>query len=126
MDDAKSTIREFLKNGLERRQLEKQINSWIKYDLQDRQKLIEYLNMGWNYRVYAHEQTIGGQNNICFEILETYYDQKGVPNGYIENKSVISDDLKGLTWQMNKMKLALKKPIISVKNFPKEYDRKTT
>lgn len=71
----------------------------------------------WNYRVIAHDE----RDEVYLEIHEVYYDAANIPNGYIENKSVGSESLKGINWHLNKMKLALKKPILSKKNFPNEY-----
>lgn len=71
----------------------------------------------WNYRVIAHDD----HDEVCLELCEVYYDKDNIPNGYIENKSVNSDSVKGCNWHLNKMKLALKKPILSKKNFPNEY-----
>ena len=75
--------------------------------------------MRWNYRVLADDSC----GDVVFEIYEVYYDKNGNPNGYSEKPSVvISDNKKGLRWQMNAMKKALDKPVLfSGDKFPKEY-----
>lgn len=60
---------------------------------------------------------------MYFEVCEVYYDKNLNPNGYCAAKSVGGSDLKGIRWQLNKMKEALKKPILSKKNFPNEYKK---
>lgn len=78
----------------------------------------------WNYRVLAHDDYEGikeDPDEVYLEICEVYYDKDKVPNGYADSKSIGSSNIKGLNWSLNKMKLALKKPILSRKNFPSEY-----
>lgn len=75
--------------------------------------------MSWNHRVFAYESQTG---EVYLEVHETYYDKKGIPNGYADQGNVMrGDSIKGLNWTANKIKLALKKPILSAENFPKEY-----
>lgn len=79
--------------------------------------------MGWNYRIIAHDET--KSKEIWLQIVEMYYDKDNIPNGYIgEGKSASGSSIKELRWSLNKMKEALKKPILSVKNFPDEYIEK--
>lgn len=90
--------------------------------------------MSWNHRVIAYDniEEIYSKTSIpapdtpeiYFEIVEMYYDANNIPNGYSENTTVGGDTIKGMRWSLNKMKEALKKPIISVKNFPAEYKEK--
>ncbi len=83
----------------------------------------------WNYRIIAHDEVEWPASKInpeleevYLEIVEMYYDKNKIPNGYpATSKSLGGDSIKNLNWSLNKMKLALKKPIISIKNFPNEY-----
>lgn len=75
--------------------------------------------MSWNHRVFANEH----KGEVYFTIHETYYNKKGIPNGYTESKTIGAEDIKGLRWTLNKMKEALEKPILSINNFPKEYKK---
>lgn len=73
--------------------------------------------MSWNYRVIAFKSN----DEIFMRICEVYYDENKKPNGYIAEKVFIGDSVKGLNWTLNKMKLALKKPILSAEKFPEEF-----
>lgn len=76
----------------------------------------------WNYRVLAKEYD-DVNKTVELSIHEVFYDKEGVPNGYLENTSVYNaEGLKTLNWTLNKMKIALKKPIISMNEFPKEIE----
>jgi hypothetical protein len=73
----------------------------------------------WNYRILAVEYP----DDIYFEMGEVYYDKDGVPDGYCMNKGVGSETTKGIGWTLNRMKEALKKPILcSGERFPQEYE----
>lgn len=74
--------------------------------------------MSWNHRILAHEH----KDEIYLQIHEVYYNEEGIPNGYTEKGvSVGSEDIEGINWVLDKMKECADKPILSVKNFPKEY-----
>lgn len=75
--------------------------------------------MGWNHRILAHE--IDGE--IYLQIHEVHYSEKGIPNGYTENAiSVGGEDLKAISWTLDKMKECTKKPILwAGDKFPDEY-----
>ena len=80
--------------------------------------------MSWNYRVIMHDDT--EPKEVWLQVVEVYYDKNNIPDGYIkEGKSASGSSIKELRWSLNKMKEALKKPILSVKNFPNEYIEKT-
>ncbi len=81
-------------------------------------KHINHYIMSWNYRVLAHRY-IG---TISLQIHEVYYDDNGVPVGHTENGvSVNGDDLHSLELRLDRMKIALSKPILMAGDeFPKE------
>ena len=74
--------------------------------------------MGWNHRILAHEH----RGEIELRIHEVYY-KDGKANGYTENAvSIGGEDLKAITWTLNKMKECRKKPILwAGDKFPNEY-----
>jgi len=74
---------------------------------------------GWNHRILAHKY----KDEIFLEIHEVYYDSDGKPNGYTEKPiSVGGENLKAITWVLNKMKECRKKPILwAGEDFPSEY-----
>jgi len=75
--------------------------------------------MSWNYRILAHEYN----KEIYFEIHEVYYNKDGKPDGYTaEAISVGGEDMRSITWILNKMKGCREKPILwSGDKFPNEY-----
>ncbi len=73
--------------------------------------------MTWNHRVLAHEN----DNEVTFMLHIVHY-KSHIPTTYTSPITVHGESLKDLTWVLNTMKLALKKPILSVKNFPNEYE----
>lgn len=75
--------------------------------------------MGWNYRIIGIEH----EGEISLQIHEVYYDADGIPTGFTSNPTPIYSEggLKGLEWQLDKMREALDKPILSMDNFPKEF-----
>lgn len=79
--------------------------------------------MGWNYRALATEHTYSnGKSEIILSIHEVYYDEDGNPNGYIKEKTINGESIKSLKWSLNKMKEALKKPVLwAGERFPEEY-----
>jgi hypothetical protein len=79
--------------------------------------------MSWNHRILAHES----KEEVYFQIHEVYYtDNK--PDGYTANAvSVGGDTLKSINWTLNKMKEAIKKPVLwSGEKFPNECKVKYT
>lgn len=71
----------------------------------------------WNYRVLVKFY----DGTPEFHIHEVYY-ENDIPVSCTENPiSVGGDSIKSLNWTLNKMKLALKKPILHYDRFPEEY-----
>jgi len=80
---------------------------------------MQNLMSGWNHRVLAHKDG----DNWCFQIHEVYYDDEGKPNGYTLNSvSVSAETPEGIHWVLEKMKECTTKPILSVENFPEEWN----
>jgi hypothetical protein len=91
--------------------------------------------MSWNYRVCTHvfsyKKTFVNNPKLAemkdqrlFSICEVYYDENGVPDGYIQpDKNPLGnwEDLEDLsrTWEM--IGPAFEKPIIDLDNFPNEW-----
>ena len=74
--------------------------------------------MSWNYRLLAHKK----DNSFFLHIYDVYYDENDVPNGYSKTPSkFMFDESQNVNWYKEKLKEALKKPILSVENFPKEF-----
>lgn len=78
----------------------------------------------WNHRVIAHDDYITTEN-VYYMIHEVFYDKEGKPDGCTANPITINgEDLESLHWVVDKIKECLDKPILSKKNFPKEYKNK--
>jgi len=67
-------------------------------------------------------------DDVSFGIYEVHYDDNEIPKGYTQNpieiltyKSYGKDPIESVEWQLNKMKLALEKPVLDYDNFPKIY-----
>ena len=77
------------------------------------------MTMSWNHRVLAELQPNG---EVYLQIYEVYYDENNMPNSYTNTPvSIGSEDLKGLSWTLNKMKACLKKPVLwKGDKFPQE------
>ena len=74
--------------------------------------------MSWNHRVIAHDSKDG----VYFRIHEVYYDDNNIPKSWTKEPVTIgSEDLKGIRWTLNKIKLCLNKPILKAWKFPEEY-----
>jgi hypothetical protein len=75
--------------------------------------------MSWNHRVLAHEF----KDEIYFQVHEVYYDDEGKPHAHTANAvSIGAESLKDIKWTLNRMKEALKKPILwAGDKFPNEY-----
>lgn len=90
--------------------------------------------MTWNYRigtkVFSYKKKFEEKNkdlakfpdSRLFSIIELYYDENNIPNGYTE-PNVLSDweTLEDLIGTIDFVKLALEKPIIDLDNFPNEW-----
>lgn len=77
--------------------------------------------MGWNHRVLAFIY----EDEVQLQIHEVYYNKKGKPNGYTSNPiSINGGSLKDIKWTLKQIKKCLKKPVLSVDNFPKKYKLK--
>ena len=76
---------------------------------------------GWNHRVLAYQV----DDEMYFEISEVHYNERGVANCHSDAASIGSENLKGLSWTLNRMKECLKKPILwGDHRFPQEYSSK--
>lgn len=90
--------------------------------------------MSWNYRIgtklFSYSKEFEGKNeklanhpdSRLFSIIEVYYDETGIPNGYTEPNPLANweslDDLKGT---LKLVELAFTKSIIDLDNFPNEW-----
>lgn len=74
--------------------------------------------MGRNHRILAHEHN----GEVYLQIHEVYYDENGAPNSYTEKAVFIGgEDLKSITWTLNKMLECRSKPILwAGEKFPNE------
>ena len=90
--------------------------------------------MSWNYRmatkVYSYKKKFKGKNEKLadnpdtrlFSIVEVYYDNKGIPNGYTEPNPLSNwEELSDLMGTYKLIGEALDKPIIDLDNFPNEW-----
>ena len=70
--------------------------------------------MSWSYRVVKQVTKIPlGDMDISYGIHEAYTDENGDIVNISEKPSyVIADDTEGLKWQLERMMLAVDKPII--------------
>ncbi len=80
--------------------------------------------MGWNHRIMAHEHN----GEIYLQIHEVYYNENGIPDSYtVSPVPVGAENLKGITWTLNKMLECRNKPILwAGPKFPKECKIKYT
>ena len=75
--------------------------------------------MRWNYRVIKHEQG----ECVFYELHKVYYDDNGLPDRFTDKAvSIVGNNLNDIEWSLKKIKKAIKKPIISAKNFPNEIE----
>lgn len=89
--------------------------------------------MSWNYRigthVFSYKKTFVNNPELAkhkderlFSIIEVYYDENGVPDGYAEaNPTKNWDLLEDLTGTLDLLLEAKTKPIIDIDNFPDEW-----
>ena len=77
--------------------------------------------MSWNHRVIATEHN----GETWLAIHEVHYSD-GKPDGRSTNPIPVgSNTIKGLRWTLNRMKEALKKPVLwGGDRFPQEYEHK--
>lgn len=76
------------------------------------------LAMTWNHRILAHKYN----EEVYLQIHEVYYDKNNLPIDYTQNPiSVGGEDLKEITWTLNKMLECRTKPILwAGEKFPNE------
>jgi len=74
----------------------------------------------WNHRILVSETDT---DYPLFEIHEVFYNDEGILDGYTESPVHVSaENVEGIEWVLEKMKEALKKPVLyKGKIFPKEY-----
>jgi len=72
----------------------------------------------WNHRVLATQY----KDEVFFNVHEVYYNDDNTPNRYTKDPiSIGSESIKGIKWQINRIKECLKKPILwAGDKFPKE------
>ena len=75
--------------------------------------------MSWNHRVLAFPE----DDEVYFQIHSVYYNKEGEANGYgAPAANVGGDNIKDLSWTLDKMKECLEKPILwGNQRFPEEY-----
>lgn len=80
--------------------------------------------MGWNYRILAHEHN----GEVYLQIHEVYYNENNIPDSYTEKAVPVGgEDLKSITWTLNKMLECRTKPILwAGEKFPNECKIKYT
>jgi len=78
--------------------------------------------MPWNYRILAHKN----DGELYFKIHEVFYNKKMEATCYSECPAhIMSEDLKGISWVLLKMKECVKKPILwAGDKFPEIYKPK--
>ena len=72
-----------------------------------------------NHRVLATKF----KDEVYFQVHEVYYTDDDIPDGYTADPITIgAESLKGMTWQVNRIKECLKKSILwAGDKFPEEY-----
>ena len=85
----------------------------------------ELLEHYWNHRIVTHvikSPFPNGEDERVFSITEVHY-ENGVPSAYGENMNVLKDhtSVKDLIWTNNRVKEALKKPVLDLENWPNEW-----
>jgi hypothetical protein len=92
--------------------------------------------MSWNYRIgtkiFSYHKLFDGKNielaehpdRRLFSIIEVYYDEKKIPNGYAEINALNEwESIKDLKGTYHLIKDAFKKPILDLDNFPHEWKK---
>ena len=74
----------------------------------------------WNMRVLT-ECGYPNSDERQFFFTEVHY-EKGIPTGYAKGRyNYVGNNTKELNWRLNRMKEALKKPVLDADNWPNEY-----
>ena len=68
----------------------------------------------WNHRVV--DLTAENEGDELFAIREVFYNDDGVPTGYIE-PSIVSETMEGLAKVLDRMKEALAQPVLKPEDF---------
>lgn len=78
--------------------------------------------MTWNHRFIVIPDEFSESGSLL-ELAEVYYDQDGKPEGY-GRPSMLFDDEAGVTEFIERIEKALKKPFLTVEDFPpaEDYD----
>jgi len=74
--------------------------------------------MSWNHRILAHEYN----GDVYLQIHEVYYNENNEPDAYTDRPvSIGGEDVKEITWTLNKMLSCRNKPILwADERFPQE------
>lgn len=83
--------------------------------------------MNWNYRVMTYKTYNDGEPTRLFAVTEVYYNEEGVPDGFVKPPMNIMsdwDEMDDLTGTHELVGGAFEKPILDVDNFPNEYKPK--
>jgi hypothetical protein len=71
----------------------------------------------WNYRVFSHPGSLG--NDEWYDIREVFYDDSGHPEGTtMEACHPCGDSLEDIENDLKYMMQALKKPVLTLADFP--------
>ena len=80
--------------------------------------------MSWNYRVgtrmYSYEFGEDTDTRL-FSIIEVYYDENDIPNGYADASVKDWESYADLAGTHNLMAQAFQKPILDLDNWPNEW-----
>ncbi|MFW6311068.1 MAG: hypothetical protein ACOC1K_02410 [Nanoarchaeota archaeon] len=77
----------------------------------------------WNFRVGTYLYKYDSETQRIFSIIEVYYED-GKPTAYGENNILKDhDSVENLKWTNKKVKLAFKKPILDLDNWPKRFKK---
>lgn len=116
-----------------------QLESFYEMDPEQVTFLIEFDKApetgGWNHRVVTGLSKNSAHPERYFMICEVYY-KDGIPDMYTQEgkrvvSSIFTDDetsekgIADLTWQLDKMKECLDKPMLDADNWPNEYVNET-
>jgi len=73
--------------------------------------------MHWNFRIVKHKHKHGDY----YAIHEVFYNDKNKPRSCTKDPvDITSEEIKGIRWCLNKMRLALKKPVLDYDYFEKK------
>jgi hypothetical protein len=77
----------------------------------------------WNYRVVVHNI----DNKQVYKIHKVFYNKEGVPIDYDTNFFELSScSIKEMIWNIDKIKIALKKPVLEVSIFKNKFQNDRT